>query len=370
MDSTLPKYINSPETAVYTKGRHLYGLNRSKDAIRQEDYAVIVEGYLDCIIPFQEGLCNIVASCGTAFTQDQARLLKRYTRNVVVVFDGDTAGELAALRSLDIFIEEDMAVTVVTLPQGFDPDLFVRQRGIGEFKKLIKGATDLFDYKLSVLRQKYGLKDVQAKARISSLMLETIKKIKNEIISSEYLKKLAQALDIREDALIREFGKLKPNEQELGVQNAGVRPAAAFSPAQKLLVKLMLEENDFIQRVRSRVNPEDFQDERLSRVVAFMFDLAAQGKEVRIQSLVSHFEDEHLTRLVCESAFLPEGTSVEHKAQMMEDCIKRLMQDKFRSRRHSLHEEIKEAQQAGDEKRVYKLMEEFQGLIKIEGERQ
>ncbi|MDD5027638.1 MAG: DNA primase, partial [Candidatus Omnitrophica bacterium] len=122
LDNTLPKYVNSPETAVYTKGKNLYGFNLAKDGIRENDFVVIVEGYLDFILPFQEGLKSITASLGTALTIEQARFLKRYTHNVVMVYDADTAGELATLRSLDIFIEEEMNVRVVSLPKGLDPD--------------------------------------------------------------------------------------------------------------------------------------------------------------------------------------------------------------------------------------------------------
>ena len=121
LGDALPKYMNSPETPIYIKGKNVYGLNFAHEAIREEDAVVVVEGYLDFIIPYQAGVHNIVASLGTAFTPDQAKLLKRYTHNVVMVYDADKAGELASLRSLDIFIDEDMNVKVASLPLGSDP---------------------------------------------------------------------------------------------------------------------------------------------------------------------------------------------------------------------------------------------------------
>jgi DNA primase len=151
-DASIAKYVNSPETPIYTKGRHLYGLNLAKEAIRENDFVAVVEGYLDFIMPYQEGFKNIVASLGTALTLEQARLLKRYTHNVVMVYDADDAGQIATLRTLDIFIEEDMEVRVVCLPQGFDPDSFVRKYGIESFKDKIKQAENLFDYKLKILK--------------------------------------------------------------------------------------------------------------------------------------------------------------------------------------------------------------------------
>jgi DNA primase len=192
------KYINSPETPVYIKGRNLYGLNLSRDAIRESDFVVVVEGYLDLIMPYQEGLRNIVASLGTALTYEQARLIKRYTHNVVMIYDPDDAGELATLRTLDIFVEEGMNVKVVSLPEGFDPDLFVRKNGIEKFKDNIAQAQSLFDYKLKVLKSRYSIKEIEGKARVSSEMLLTINKFKNAVVKSEYIKRLAEELNIKE----------------------------------------------------------------------------------------------------------------------------------------------------------------------------
>ncbi|MBU1871342.1 MAG: DNA primase, partial [Candidatus Omnitrophica bacterium] len=123
----MAKYINSPESLIYVKGRHLYGLNLTREAIRKEDYAIVVEGYFDCISVFQAGIKNVVASLGTSLTAEQIRLIKRYTRNVIMVYDSDQAGQDATLRSLDMFIQEDMNTRVAILPVNFDPDSFLRK---------------------------------------------------------------------------------------------------------------------------------------------------------------------------------------------------------------------------------------------------
>ncbi|MDD5097368.1 MAG: DNA primase, partial [Candidatus Omnitrophica bacterium] len=179
MDNSLPKYLNSPETPVYVKGRNLFGLNLSKDHIRDLDCAIIVEGYLDFIIPYQEGLKNIVASQGTALTLEQIKLLKRYTNNVVMIYDGDTAGEIATLRSLDMLIEEDLHVKVVPLPAGVDPDTLVRQEGIVSFKNKVEQALSLFDYKLKILKSRHNITEPHDKGKIASEMLSTINKFSN-----------------------------------------------------------------------------------------------------------------------------------------------------------------------------------------------
>jgi len=366
LDNSLPKYINSPETPIYTKGKNLFGLNLAKEAIRDKDQAVIVEGYLDFIIPYQEGLKNIVASQGTALTVEQVRLLKRHTNNVVVIYDPDKAGELAALRSLDIFIEEEMDVKVVSLPQGLDPDTFVRKNGIDALSGLIDSASDLFDYKLKVLKSRFNHKEISGKAKISSGMLESLSKIKNAVLKSEYLKKLAQELDIKEDAIIEESRKVKTDKPQLSISRGIDNKLSNANSAEMLLIKLMLEEAELIDHIKNHLGPEDFQDEKISGIVSIMFELAEQGKKVGANTLINHFSQEDVSRLVCESIFLPLQLNSDNKIKVADDCIKRLKNNSSMLKRHKLQEEIKLAHNAGNEQRLNNLMEEFQTLINKE----
>ncbi|MFA5275815.1 MAG: DNA primase [Candidatus Omnitrophota bacterium] len=366
LDNSLPKYINSPETPLYTKGRHLFGLNLAKEAIRQTDKAIIVEGYLDCIIPHQEGLKNIVASQGTALTLEQCRLLKRHTNNIVVVYDPDKAGELAALRSLDIFIEEEMEVRVVSLPQGYDPDLFVRKDGIEALNKLIVSAQDLFDYKLKILKSHFNCKDISGKTKISKAMLETLNKIKNAVLKSEYLKKLAQELDISEDAVITESNKAKPDKRNMTSPLKPDNKLPNANPAEMLLIKLMLEETELINHIKDHLCPEDFQNEKIAKIVSIMFELVSEGKKIGPNTLINHLPQEDVSRLICESIFLPLQLNDGNKEKVMDDCIRRLKSDKVKFKRLKLQEEIRIAQDAGNEQRLDNLIKEFQVLINEE----
>jgi len=363
-EDTSPKYINSPETPLYIKGRNLYGLNLARDAIRENDYVVIVEGYLDFIMPYQEGQKNIVASLGTALTTEQARLIKRYTHNVVMVYDADDAGQMATLRTLDIFIEEGMTVKVVSLPEGFDPDLFVRKNGIGNFKEKINQAENLFDYKLKVLKSRYSTKDIEAKALISFEMLLTINRFKNAILKAEYIKRLAQELDVREDALLQELSKIKKAKpySDLGAQGS-TKKALNINPTEKLLIKLMLEEEALVSHIRERLEPADFQDERTARIVSLMFDLIEQGKNIEPNKLINYLNDESTSQIICESTLLPQISS-ENKENVINDCIQRLKNERLRIKKEHLHEQIKTAEGLGEEEKLNRLMQEFHCLIK------
>ncbi len=366
IDDSLPKYLNSPETSIYVKGRNLYGLHLAKEGIRESDFVAVVEGYLDFILPYQEGLKPIVASLGTALTTEQARLLKRHTHNIVMVYDADSAGELATLRSLDIFIEEEMNVKVVSLPKGMDPDLFVRAQKIGAFKDKIAAAQNIFDYKLGVLKSRYDLKQIEELAKVSSLMLETIAKFKSAILRSEYLKKLAQELNLKEEALLEESKRLKQKEPRLSDELASVRKPISVNPTEKLLMSLMLEESSLINQIRDSLDPKDCQDERISRVVSIMFDLIDQGKEIAPQVLMQHLGDE-LSGLICESVFSPQELSEAHKEKVVQNCIQRMKQERIKSERQRLHVRIKNAQHLGDQQQLVRLTQEFQTLIKKGG---
>ena len=362
-DESLPKYINSPETPVYRKGHNLYGLNLAKDAVREFDFVVVVEGYLDCIVPYQHGMHNIVASLGTALTPDQARLIKRYTHNVVMVYDGDLAGELATLRSLEIFIEEEMSVRVAPLPVGYDPDTYVRKFGLDSLNKLVKEADNLFDYQLKVLKRKYDFKDSEGKAKIASVMLATIKKLKDAILRDEYIRKLSDKLDVDESFVRDVYNNLKAESAFGDIVTQSFSKLAKTNPTEKLLMKLMLEETELVAQIKDRVDPTDFQDKMISRIVKTMFELSTQGKSCSTQNLVNYLGQVDLTHIVCESTFMPEVSGIE-KEKVIDDCIMRLKKNKEQLNRKRLQEAIKLAETDGNEEELNKLKKEFNLLIK------
>ena len=364
MDKTLPKYINSPETPVYVKGKNLFGLNLSKDHIRENDFAVIVEGYLDFMIPYQEGLNNIVASQGTALTLEQVRLLKRYTHNVVMVYDGDTAGEIATLRSLDMLIEEGIQVKIAPLPQGMDPDALVRKEGVGVLKARVKEAKNLFDYKLGVLKYRYNIKEAHGKSKIASEMLSTINRFDNAIIRAEYIKRLAEEIKIPEHYIIEELNKIKPCVAVRLEENKNFNKASdGINPAEKLLIKFMLEERHLIEKIMQELSPDDFLDMRTAKIVSLMHDLFSQGKSIEPNILMNYFSEDDASQLVCESMFMPE-VSGQDREKAVNDCIARVKVQRLRFQRERLHIQIKSAQSSGDEQRLNSLIKEFHNLIK------
>jgi len=202
-----PKYINSPETSLYIKSNTLYGLYQSKNSIRKMDNCYLVEGYTDVIALFQIGIENVVASSGTSLTTNQIKLVSRYTKNITILFDGDKAGVSASLRGMDLILENDMNVKIVSFPEGYDPDSFSKKVGKQKFEEfIIQNETNLISFKVNLLNDFKS--DPVKKSEMIFDIVRSISKIPNSIKRSVFLKEASTSLEINEQALISEMNKL------------------------------------------------------------------------------------------------------------------------------------------------------------------
>lgn len=365
LDESLPKYINSPETEIYSKGRELYGLNFALDQIRRKDYAVIVEGYLDLITSHQYGIENAVASSGTALTAEQVRLLKRYSRNVVIIYDGDHAGEIATLRGLDLLIQENLNIRIVSLPSGFDPDDYIRKQGVDELKRKIAAASDLFDYKLNLLTSKFNSKDSQGKVKIVEEMLPTVSKIENDVLKSEYIKKLSERLSVREESLWTEMHKASEKTWRYSESPPGgeVSPDINIRPAEKIILKLILNDgNDILKKVKSRLQPQEFCSPQIVKLANYIYELDFHNEERSSSKLINRLKDKELVSLV--TGILTDDEEIIDKEKTLNDCIRWIKDDKRKQKLNFLQNQIKSYQSAGDEIGVTRLVSEYNDLIK------
>jgi DNA primase len=309
LDNALPKYVNTPETAVYNKSALLYGLHLAKDDIIEKGFAVICEGHVDLITLYQEGIRNACASQGTAFTTTHAKTLKRYAENIVLAFDGDSAGETATLRSCEIFIAEGLAVRIAVLPRGYDPDAYVREKGKEGFEQLVTDARDLLDFKLDLLKRKIDSTTLMGKTRIAAEMLETVAKFPSAVAASESIKRLAAGLAVSEDALWSEFRKC-------GSKNGPLHHAAqAAEPVQQQpmplwerdFIALTMEDHRFIDAVGTMIALGDFHDPHARQIVAAMIALRDENR-LNHAALLHRFDDPALKDLIASFSFtVPEG---------------------------------------------------------------
>jgi len=200
-----PKYLNSPETAVYSKSRVLFNLDHAKEAIRKLDYAILVEGQMDCISVFASGFHNVIASSGTAFTELQAKLLGRFSKNVVVNFDPDTAGAKATERTLGLLVEEEFQIKVLTLEPGFDPDLFIRRKGKDAYAAALRNSQRYFDYLIERARAQFPIRSGESKVKAVNYLLPHIQRVPSRIVRDELACEIAQKLGIDAGVLRQEL---------------------------------------------------------------------------------------------------------------------------------------------------------------------
>jgi DNA primase len=231
-----PKYLNSPETGVYSKGRVLFSLDKAKEAIRKLDYAILVEGQMDCISLYAAGFHNVIASSGTAFTEIQAKLLGRFSKNVVVNFDPDTAGAKATERTLGLLVEEEFQIKVLTLEQGFDPDLFIRRKGKDAYGEALRGSQKYFDYLIDRARSLFPVRSAEGKLKAVNFLLPHIQRVPSRIVRDELGQEIAQKLGI-DSAVLRQELRHVAATRSAGTLKASAEAQA--TDAERILVRAL-----------------------------------------------------------------------------------------------------------------------------------
>ena len=240
-DEKTPKYLNSPESALYTKGNILFNLDKAKSAMRSNDFALLVEGQMDCISVYMAGIHNVVATSGTAFTETQVRLLGRFTHRVIVNFDPDTAGAAATEKSIGLLTSEDFDIKVLALEGGLDPDRFVRERGIQEYGAALRAARRYSDYLIERARLQFPARTADAKVKAMNFLLPHIRRMPNPIQRDEFAADAAQKLGI-DSALLRQELKQAAAQRTASIPQHRAEPLTEIERV--LLRALVLPESD------------------------------------------------------------------------------------------------------------------------------
>ncbi len=231
-----PKYLNSPETAIYSKGKVLFNLDLAKEWVRKFDYAILVEGQMDCISVYAAGFHNVIASSGTAFTELQAKLLGRFSKNVVVNFDPDTAGAKATDRTLGLLVEEEFQIKVLTLEQGFDPDLYIRRKGKEAYAAALKTSQKYFDYLIERARAQFPVRTGEGKMKAVNHLLPHIQRVPSGIVRDELAQEIAQKLGIDSARIRQELRHVAATRSAAAVK----APAEAqVTDAERILIRAL-----------------------------------------------------------------------------------------------------------------------------------
>jgi DNA primase len=293
-----PKYLNSPETPLYTKGQVLFNLDKAKSAMRQTEFALLVEGQMDCISVYMRGIQNVIATSGTAFTEQQVGLLRRQTTNVVVNFDPDAAGANAAEKSIALLTEEGFTIKVVTLDGGLDPDRFIRERGVEAYVVAIRGARRESDYLIERARQQFPGSSSDTKIKQMNYLLPHIRRIPQKLERDQFIHDAAQKLGIDSAIMREEFrnAALKRQDRIEARQGVGLLPWERF----------------FIEATCNDAKSQGEYDELHAKLREFDRNLKASGGDW--QELLQNFPEGLLERLLSRRL----GEDIEHTAETEE----------------------------------------------------
>ena len=348
-----PKYLNSAESPVFVKGSTLYGLNWAKNALRRDDRALLVEGYFDCIRLVAAGIESTVAPLGTALTEPQAELIRKYTKTVFLLYDSDQAGLKATFRAGDVLLRQGMKVHVVTLPEGEDPDTFVRQHGRGALEAQLAQAIDVFERKIQILQRGGWLADLRRKRVALDRLLPTIRAASDPITRELYLSRTAEVTGVREDVLQMELrgssarptrsepaADERPSESPVRRQDRRRVYGSAGAAAERELVRILLHRRQFVESVAERIGDDSFRETLLAQI----FMRLVVAPEDSVETIVMTLDDEAVA-LLNELSENDGGLDV--PARIVEDCISVLRQRELGEEIDAIDREIPLADDAG-----------------------
>lgn len=372
-----PKYLNSPESSIFLKKNNLYGLNLTRQEITKDNYAILVEGYMDVISLYQHGVRNVSASLGTALTENQAAMLKRYTDHIVLSYDSDAAGQTAALRGLDLLYQAGCKVKVLQVTGGKDPDEFVGKYGKDAFLKLIEKAMTFVDYKISLIKKKVDLNTAEGTVTFlqeAAKILKGLSPIEAEI----YIKKLAKEIKISEGAIRLEiFGNNNTENSNLNLntsvqnhrreQQQEKKNIALVTMLEKNFIKLMLMKSTYVPRIM----PYDrvFKGQETSKIYQVILSIYKDDEEIDLNKVKDSLEPQELAVLqdILENIHL-----ADKEEQVFLDCIARIESERIAKREKEIikilsiidEEGSKMLDSEGNELNIEELMKELMEIQK------
>ena len=361
-----PKYLNSPETAIYSKGKVLFNLDLAKEWVRKFDYAILVEGQMDCISVYAAGFHNVIASSGTAFTELQTKLLGRFSKNVVVNFDPDTAGAKATDRTLGLLVEEEFQIKVLTLEQGFDPDLYIRRKGKDAYAAGLKNSQKYFDYLIERARTQFPVRTGEGKKQAVNHLLPHVQRVPSRIIRDELAQEIAQKLGIDSGVLRQELKHVATTRSAAAVK----APAEAqVTDAERILVRALASARQMLAgegHISARDGAEEefdparqarfvLQNEALHRGLAteaLAEALLNAGAEVADVMEVPQAEGD---RRLLASILLKEDEIL--TAELLDRAVRALQKIHIKRRVEQVRRELESSKSGGDDQRNLLLRE-------------
>ncbi len=360
LDDSKPKYINSPENVVYSKGRHLFGLNIAKNDCKKK--LIIVEGYMDVISLHQRGVKNVVASLGTALTEQQGWLLRKSTEQVILGFDADGAGQTAIERSMEILQKMGCDMRVLQIEGAKDPDEFIVKYGEGRFKLAVDNAISLVEFKVKNLKKDINLENVADKIKFLNEIAKILAKVENTMEREIYIEKIAKGYNISKEAIYAEVNKLiytnsriekitesKNKEIQIAkkIEKEETQIAESLKNRENTIIALLLDANiNIFQKIKKKVKPEDFRDE-INQKIAKQLYSELEKQDANINKLIDEFDEEtknHITMVMATDY------EIENVDKAVDDILTKYERERLESEKQKILKQL-DIEQNGETKK-------------------
>ena len=370
LDNSLPKYINSPENIVYSKARNLYGLNVAKNSKTRK--LIIVEGYMDTVSLHQRGIDNVVASCGTALTEAQGRLLRKYAEKVIISYDSDSAGQAATLRGLEILNNLGCDIRILQMEGAKDPDEYVIKYGNGRFNDLVENAISLVEFKIKVLKKGLNIENTNDKIKFMNEIAKILGGVDNKIEQEIYIDKISSDYNISKEAIYAQINKneYSNNKGAKILESSSIRKPTIKRQGKEINPELEKRENIIISllidggeevynKIKDIINPNDFKSEANQKIMRRLYEEFEKGNS-NINSLVDMFaDDEQVVNAL--TGIMADDYEIEDNKKALDDVINNYQKEKLMARRNEIIQSLNNANL--DKEKASELEKELHTLI-------
>lgn len=370
LDNSLPKYINSPENIVYSKARNLYGLNVAKNTKTRK--LIIVEGYMDTVSLHQREIDNVVASCGTALTEAQGRLLRKYAEKVIISYDSDSAGQAATLRGLEILNNLGCDIRILQMEGAKDPDEYVIKYGNGRFNDLVENAISLVEFKIKVLKKGLNIENTNDKIKFMNEIAKILGGVDNKIEQEIYIDKISSDYNISKEAIYAQINKneYSNNKGAKILESSSIRKPTIKRQEKEINPELEKRENIIISllidggeevynKIKGIINPNDFKSEANQKIMKRLYEEFEKGNS-NINSLVDMFaDDEQVVNAL--TGIMADDYEIEDNKKALDDVINNYQKEKLMARRNEIIQSLNNANL--DKEKASELEKELHTLI-------
>lgn len=350
-----PKYMNSPETPIYHKGETIFGLNLTKDEIKKEKSAVLVEGNVDLLTVYQAGVKNVAAPLGTALTIAQCKLLARFADMIVLAFDADAAGEAAAERSAELLQNQGLGVKVAQLRDAKDPDELIRKAGAEAFKKAVSQALPFTEFRIKRVLSRHNPAEIEGRARGLREVAEILSREKDGFTQKEYIKMAARLLSVDPEMLLAEIKRQSfyRRETDKDLRRVTEKPASKIAEAEKKLIAMSAQDITALETVRKELRPDFFRGPEARAVAEILFSAGTLPVENLPHFVIDNLSSEAARNFLTQ-ALLSEN--LEKSDRILEDCIQVIKNENTKNKIGSLRAELRQAEEVRDSQKVAELL--------------